>query len=403
MKKVLIITYYWPPSTDSKVLRWLFFTKYLKQYNWEPVVISLLPGHEAEKDDSFYREQIPEGIEEYNIPPVYKTRCFIKKMFKKTLNNNTDCHITNTIKRIVKTIGNQTFDSIITAGPPHVVHEIGKSIKLLYKINWIADFSTGWYSDIPSQGAVDLSPTEKLVQRFNNEVLPFCDLILTTSNKLSEQFAQAGFNKVETLTNGYDYIPVIKETDKKFTLVHIGTMTSTRNPENLWKAIAALKLVDPSFKENFRLELIGETDKSIFESLVTYKLIENLTYRDYLEPKDAISREFQSQVLLLVVDRTLDAQGIIPSKMYEYLSAYRPILGIGPVSGDAAEILQYSQAGRMFNYREFRELKNQIADWYDDFKNKELVVRSIGVNRYSRRRLTRQLVELLEKQTSELF
>ena len=399
MKKVLIITYYWPPSTDSKVLRWLYFVKYLKQYNWEPTVISLFPEKNNTNDD-FYAEQIPRDTEIISIhaeTQIHK----LKRILQKDDSNSTGINIKKAAKRILKTINNKSFNAFITDGPPHEIHFIGKKLKNQLKIPWLVDFTFGWFTEIHFSDTAQRTKTEKIKQRFESDILPLCDFIITGSNKLASQFIEIGYDRVEIITDGYDYIPVVKETDNKFTILHVGRMSNNRNPDNLWKALATLKFEDEDFSNDLRIELVGEIDRSIFKSLIHQNLIENLVYREYLEPTDAITRQFQSQVLLLIINRTLDAQGIIPNKLFEYLAAFRPILGIGPVGGDAAEIVQYSKAGRMFNYKEYRELKNQLSDWYNDYKNKELVVRSIGVKKYSRRSLTRQLVDILEKVSSQ--
>jgi glycosyltransferase involved in cell wall biosynthesis len=206
--------------------------------------------------------------------------------------------------------------------------------------------------------------------------------------------------KFFTITNGYDEDDKYKgpiTRDKKFSLAHIGTMVRTRNPEALWSVLAELVKENAGFAEDFELKLVGKIDISVLDSLEKYGLKKFLNKIDYLPHADTIKLQQESQLLLLLINNSKNAKGILTGKFFEYMAAQRPIICIGPADGDAAKILAETNSGLISGYEDHEGLKRNILDLYSKYKQNTLVVNSGNIARYSRLSLTERLVEVLNK------
>jgi len=153
------------------------------------------------------------------------------------------------------------------------------------------------------------------------------------------------------------------------------------------------------FSEDLRIQLVGKVDFSVIESIRKYKLTNNLIRIDYLPHAEAISKQQSSQLLMLLINNTPNARGILTGKFFEYLASGRPIIGVGPVDGDAATILRETGAGVMIDYHEVRKAEEQLLNYYQLYKNNQLSLKVESVEKYSRRNLTGKMAELLNQLT----
>ena len=206
---------------------------------------------------------------------------------------------------------------------------------------------------------------------------------------------------IHVIPNGFDEEDFKTEQPVKmddfFTLSHIGTLNAARNPLALWKALAVLCAEDNQFKSDLRINLIGKVDYSVVEDIYSNGLKDNLIKIDYLPHRDAVARQQSSQLLLLLINRTPNASGIITGKCFEYLASGRPVLGIGPVDGDAAHLLQETGSGKMVGFDDVEALSKTVRDYYELYKNKALTLDAGSVAQYSRKSLTGQLANLLNQ------
>ncbi len=105
----------------------------------------------------------------------------------------------------------------------------------------------------------------------------------------------------------------------------------------------------------------------------------------------------QSAVLLLAINDSSNSKGILTGKFFEYLAAGRPILAIGPLDGDVAQILKDSEAGVIADYHDTEQMKKIIIQLYEKYLRNDLSVLPKGIEKYSRRNLTGELTEILNK------
>ena len=428
MKKVLIITYYWIPSGGAGVQRWVKFAKYLRQYGWEPIIYTPENPEYPSIDHSFEKD-IPADITVLKTPiwepyNVYRNLTgkknqainagFISENKKQGWKDKLSIWIRGNflipdprrfwIKPSVRFLSDylkeNPVDAIITTGPPHSMHLIGMGLKKNFpSLPWVADFRDPWtnidfYKDLNLTWFAD-----KIHHKLEREVLQNADTVLVVSRGMEEEFAPMKPKRLQVITNGYDESDVQVGTlalDGRFSISHIGTLNAARNPRIVWKVLSEICAENVDFKKDLQIQLVGKVDFSVLEDIQNYGLLEQLLKIDYLSHSEAIAKQNSSQVLMLLINQSGNAKGILTGKFFEYLAAKRPILAVGPTDGDAAVVLNETGAGVIVDFADERETKTAILNYYNQYKKGTLSVQSESVERFSRRSLTGELAGLLD-------
>ena len=424
-KKVLIITYYWPPAGGSGVQRWLKFSKYLRGFDIEPVIYTIDNPSYPILDKSSESE-IPKDLEilkQAIFEPNSMLSFFGRNNKKESagfLNPNPTFFgsiiqyiranyfipdarkfwIQPSVNFLSNYLENNHIDAIITTGPPHSMHLIGLELKKKLGIKWISDFRDPWTEiDYFQQLPLTKKATKKH-QDLEQEVLRKSDMVVVVGETMKEKFLKYS-KRIKVLTNGFDTIEtsLTQELDEKFSITHVGLMNSDRNPTILWKVLNEISNTNLNFKNDLRIKLIGKLDDAVIQDLKVFdhNTIETIPYLDH---KDVSKYQASSQVLLLSINEVPSAKGIITGKIFEYLQAKRPILAIGPEDGDAAMILKNTNAGTIIGFKNKTVLKATILNLYKDYKEGVLFVKSINIEQYHRKNITSQLAEVIKKVVS---
>ena len=151
----------------------------------------------------------------------------------------------------------------------------------------------------------------------------------------------------------------------------------------------------PGFSEHLELKLIGTISKDILDTIHSYNLSDHLNYLGYVSHQEALIHQRKSQVLLLIEINSRNTISIIPGKLFEYMVSQRPIIAIGPRSSDFAQIIKETNTGVFFDYSEKEALKESIKSYYEKFLEGNMQVHAVGVEQYSRKKLTERLAELI--------
>lgn len=426
MKKVLIITYYWPPAGGPGVQRWLKFVKYLRNFEIEPVVY--IPENPSYPiiDESFQSE-VPEGIkvikkkifEPYALAGLFskkETHTISSGIISKEENQSAlqkamlyirgnyfipDARkfwVKPSIKFLKKELYEGNYDAVITTGPPHSLHLIGLQLKEELDIKWIADFRDPW-TQIGYHEKLKLTKSaRKKHEKLEKDVLKTADHIITTSFTTRDEFISKTSKPVSMITNGFDAeINEEQPGNDKFELAHVGSLLSERNPTKLWKAIGELIRENKDFSDNFRLRLAGKVSDEILKSIDDYGLQRYLQNEGYVSHSKALEIQRSASVLLLIEIDSEETRGIIPGKLFEYLASKRPILAIGPEYWDAEKIIKRTDAGEFFSYQNMSGIKSFILKQFLKYKDKELADRSHDISEYHRKALTEKLANLIKK------
>jgi len=423
-KKLLIITYYWPPAGGPGVQRWLKFVKYLPDFNIQPIVFipenptypiidKGLQSEVSEKAIILKKKIVePYGLASFfgknktkkissGIIPNQKKQSLLEKTLLWIRGNLfiPDARflwVKPSVKYLKKYIQENDIDTIVTSGPPHSLHLIGLQLKKELNIKWLADFRDPW-TTIGYHKALKLSSyAEKKHKALEVKVLNSADTIIVTSKTTKTEFLAITSKPIEVITNGYDIEKVDKQVlDEKFTLAHIGSFLSDRNPRILWQALQELVTQNETFKNDFQLKLIGAVSQEVLDTISKFKLTDYVLNLGYVSHQEALEHQRKSQVLLLIEINSEYTKSIIPGKLFEYMVSERPIIAIGPEGSDFAEIITSTNTGVFFTYDEKEKLKALLLKYYHEYQNKNLKVNAVGLQQFSRKYLTEKLSKLL--------
>lgn len=406
--------------------RWLKFVKYLPDFGYEPhVYIPENPTYPL-LDEKLLSEVSEKAIivknkifEPYGFASVFskkktknissgiipnkKKQSFVEKAMLWIRGNVfiPDARIfwvKPSILFLRKYLIENNIDTIITTGPPHSLHLIGLQLKKEMQINWITDFRDPW-TTIGYHKELKLSNwAAKTHKKLEKEVLNACDSIIVTSPTTKKEFEAITSKPISVITNGYDVEKTVpKPKDGKFTLAHIGSLLSERNPMVLWGVLSELVSENTLFASQFELKLIGAVSAEVVFAIKKHGLEKHMNLLGYVSHETALQEQKSSQVLLLIEINSPDTKCIIPGKLFEYMVSERPILALGPVNADFEQILKSTNTGIFFNYNEKEALKSQILMFFDAFLAKNLNVHAVGLQKYSRKSLTKDLVDILKE------
>ena len=424
MKKVLIITYYWPPAGGPGVQRWLKFVKYLPEFNIQPIVYCPENPSYPTLDSSLLHE-VDSKITVLKHPIKEPLR-FLKLLFKSKTNKLSKGGIPDSKKQglferfllfirgnffipdarifwvkpsvryLSSYISKHQIDTIITTVPPHSVHLIGMQLKAKYQLQWLADFRDPW-TDISYHKNLNLTRNAQQKHlKLEGQVLNATDHIIVTSSQTKQLFSKITQKPISVITNGFDDENVPSITlDSKFSLTHIGSLLNQRNPILLWNVLSELVQEIPKFKANFQLVLVGNISADVRNSIDSTGLTSFLKTVGSVTHNEAVMYQRKTQVLLLLEANTTEASYIIPGKLFEYINANRPIVALGPKHSDIPSILKYTNTGRYFDYDNETALKTHILQLFEGYKTNSLSVTSKDIERFSRKNCTKQLAEVL--------
>ena len=427
-KKILIITYYWPPAGGPGVQRWLKFVKYLPEFGWKPTVfIPENPSYpivdetlqnEVSKDLEIIRTKI---WEPYQIAELFgkDNKKFKAGQFDVGKNQSWKSKLSIWVrgnffipdarvfwvkpsaKYLKRYLKENNFDAVVTTGPPHSVHLIGLELKKeVPNLKWIADFRDPW-TEISYYKHLKLTKSsDKKHRSLEQKVFKTADITLATSYTDADNFRKKGANAF-CVTNGFDGFENALNTKKntKFTLSYIGVLEQLRNPEILWSTLNQIIQENEAFKSDFELKFVGRVDDKILNEIENSKLKNSLNNVGYLSHLEANAEMQNSDVLLMTNFPDESSKGIIPGKIFEYLATGKPILSFGPKESDVKKILDETNAGKHFSYQDSAELKAFLIDHYQNWKSGITSSKTKNIEQFSRRNLTGKLSEILETET----
>ena len=416
--KVLIITYYWPPAGGSGVQRWLKFVKYLRNFDVEPIVYTVDNANYPKEDKTLLHE-VPTNIKILKQPIWEPTNLLFwkkKEAQKSDVSNAVNngflsfirgnffipdpkiFWVNSSVKFLHQYLKENKVEVVISTGPPHSMHLIAQKLKQKTNIKWIADFRDPWSNLYYNEEFRQLSFAKKKNEKLENSVFKNADCILTVSNSLKKEFDQKA-TRVEVITNGFDD-EVVTNTlitlDEKFSISYIGLLPKQSNPKFLFKVLSTLCAEDTDFKANLKLNFIGDISEDVKKEIINYNLLENTNFIGYVSHKEAIAYQKKAQVLLLLIPNVAKSGGILTGKLFEYLTAKRPILAMGPETGDLSEILKNTSSGVVVDFDNDAKLTSEIRNLYQQYKTGDLQVNSKNIEQFHRKELTKSLSEIIK-------
>ena len=429
-KKVLIITYYWPPSGGSGVQRWLKFVKYLPQFGWQPYVFTPENPSFSIRDESLLKD-IPVEAEVIRFPIWEPYEAFFKMssvLGKKKSAKSTDLvsvkeqslfqkvstflrgnflipdprifWVRPSVKFLTDFLRDNEISTVVTTGPPHSMHLIGLRLKNKNpSLTWVADFRDPWSEwgllDSLQVGAM----ARKIHRKLEKKVLQRADNVITITPFYVRRFEALSQRKVALLTNGYDeddFKSISIQRNNKFMIRHAGIINEKCDPKPFMQAVLHLLKTNTTLKAKLRIDFVGEVHQQFKEFVLSNQDLSSITsFTASVPHQELISLYGSSSLLLLVLTGYKDAEGYMPGKLFEYLATGLPILGIGPAKGDASKLLSTTDSGDMVEGRDNEKIQQKLMEHFEAWDNGTSVVRAGKATLYSRRDITKQLIDLL--------
>lgn len=427
-KKLLIITYYWPPSAGSGVQRWLKFAKYLPEFGWEPVIFTPENPDFDLKDDSLLKEINP-NLEVIKFP-IWEPYGIFRKIKKEKLTDTS-----KVLEKKKKSIGDKSaiwlranvlipdprvfwvkpsveflkdlveqgqFNAVITTGPPHSLHLIGLGLKKKTGIKWLADFRDPWSKWEFLDTLPMLEWVKKRHEKLEGEILAFADSITTISPTFQQDFEQLGKRKIHLLTNGYDSEDLPKNWNfsvsnhETIEILYTGVIDAIRNPIPF---IQAFQETFQSSNQKAILRFVGKVSEAVINHVSQDAwLKDNVKFEGYVSHEKVFDYYQNAHLLLLILTDTKNAKGNIPGKLFEYLSTGRPILALGDPEGDSSAILSSCHGGKVISHLDSKGIKDFLIKFQPQSEYKV----SKEVEHYSRKNLSQQLAKILDEQKDPL-
>lgn len=393
MRKLGIITYYWPPAGGPGVQRWLKLSKYLARQDVELYIVTvdadkatyplldqglLDDVHEnihvtrtttSEKFSAYKKvtgtKQVPfSGFsgEEMNVSFVQKTARFIRgNFFVPDARKGWNVHAYTAAAKLIQEHDIQHW---VTTSPPHSSQMIGRRLQKNLGIHWTADFRDPWTDIYYYRKFYPLAITRWFERKLEHTVFSACDTLISVSPSWSKLYISKGATpseKVHTITNGFDiedFSSILPERPELFTITYAGTLAGQYPVADFVKALNALGFP-------VKLRIIGSWDDSSRMKLESLSTHVDLEFISYVPKKDLNAYLVNSHLMLFLLPEVDSASGHVPGKLFDYLGGGNPILGLGPVEGDAAKIIGSAQAGHVFSYGDTDGIVNFISKMHD--------------------------------------
>lgn len=426
-KKVLIFTYYFPPAGGVAVQRFLKFSKFLPEFGWEPIIVTVGNGsypyyddsllQEVSKDLKVHRTKTFEPFEVYNLltgkkgksMPVVSVGNQSNKSFFQKLSEYIRANffvpdarkgwVPYAIKCAEGIMATEKIDAVITTGPPHSTHLIGLNLKKTYGVKWVADFRDPWTSIFYNELLPRTEATKQKDMALESEVLNSADVVTVISPGLEHEFSERA-SAIEVIYNGYDeadFKQPVEALGKEFTLSYVGNLLASQNVPALWKAIARLNAEG----HKIGVDITGRADASVVTSIETSRIKELVRIHDFVPHRQAVSRMMAADMLLFVVPDVAGNELILTGKLFEYLGSCSSMLSIGPAYGNAAQILNTTGRTAIIDYANEEAIYAQLLDGIKKFNAgvRDKFTAQAGHEVFTRRSQTAAMAGLLSKLT----
>jgi len=428
VKKVLIITYYWPPSGGSGVQRWLKFVKYLREFGVEPIVLTIDP-HFATFPNYDYSllKEIPEGIEIHTTQASSPFELY-KKVRKKDapqagFSGEKTSRLLDKVMRFIRgnffipdaRIGWNKFaiekakeiilqnkiDSIITSSPPHSTQLIGLELKRMFNLNWLADLRDPWTEIYYNKELFRTSLAKKKDYKLEQLCLKNADKIVVVSEDIKRHFGanrKEILDKINVIPNGFDETDFLEVKSKlegenlisknitNKVISYVGNLGEQYPVEGFLEAFSEIVKNDSEWK----LQFIGNCHDGVKRMVELLKISANVEFIPYVNHSEAIDFMLKASILLLIIPEIENNKGILTGKLFEYLATGNTIINIGPKDGDAAAILNENAISITLNPTE----KQEIIDFILNSTPSDSKM-NFTTSKFSRKNLTGEMANLI--------
>ncbi len=430
MKKILLITYDFPPAM-SGVRRVIKFIKYLPEFGWQPIVLTVKTARTFLQDDRPLQEITKQGVPVYRCGSLDPYRLSEKCIRRRGAEKGQGAREQQVRRASASGRGMMRFlrrwlfipdDRVLwvpfaliaarrlihehnpaviyTTSYPNSTHLVGLRLRRRHPVKWVADFRDGWvqnpyFFDPPTvlHRSVSAALERRVVRR--------ADLVITVSEPITRhcgQLVPGQEEKCMTIPNGFDeddFRDLTRTPHEKFTITYTGTSFGQRTPEPFLRAIAQLLEEEPDMRATLQVLMFTRLDAKMMQLIKHRQLDDVVHVCDFVSYQEALQQQVNADVLLIMIPDGANTNIMVTQKVFEYLRARRPILALVP-DGVCRQLIDEAQAGASVYPADIPGIKQAILNFYARWRRNELAVPPWDrLSDYSRRQLTNQLASRL--------
>lgn len=438
-KKVLVITYYFPPAGGAAVQRTLKFINFLPFHDWEPVVLTVSNPDYLIVDKQLL-QKVPRWLKVYTSYIFEPHRLYMKFTNKEagqaidlSVDENVETGSLSFKERIsdfirswffipdarvfwtpfaiwrgLQVIKKENIDLIYSSAPPNTVHLIASALKFFTGKQWVADFRDPWTKYLAPQRSHFIP--QKLDEFLGKRIINHADRVVSVGKgvkgELEKTARQKPLEKIAVITNGFseeDYSELKIEPTKKFSICYMGSLYAKYDFNPFITAVENVFASSDNFKNDFRLVFCGRLDAASKKRFEATGFCSNISFLGNKSQKEALETMCASTLLLLYIIDSVEGKGIPTSKLYEYIGSRRPILALAPEDSEAAVIIQETETGLIIPPDQIKAIENSISKLYQNWKKgslDDMVKMKPERNKYEIKSLTKALVKVFDDATS---
>jgi glycosyltransferase involved in cell wall biosynthesis len=430
MRRVLFVTYYFPPAGGIGVQRPLRWIRLLPEFGWEPVVLAPDNPDYPLRDEKLVRE-IPDGLIVVRAPIREPYRLYRRWLGRRGSGPIDTAGFTREERkrlpwrdRLAETIRAAVFipdarigwyapalargleairslrpDAVLSTAPPYTTHLIARTLARRAGLPWAADFRDSWigWHSTPRRPF----PASLIDRRLERAVTSGADVVLAASRGVSDDLRSRsrGGNRFEVLYNGYDVPPPPpRRPGDRMIITYTGTLFPNTPPWPLLDALDAWGREEPAIRDRIRVRFVGRISPEVETRLASARYAPFVERGGFLDHERTLAAQAESDVLLLLLDESLVRAGVLTGKLFEYFGARRPVLAVCP-DGEAAGLVREMSAG-VVAPPETAAVAKEIRALFEAWREGRLIswgFREGSIARLHRREQVRRLGKILEE------
>lgn len=426
MFKVLVIAYYFPPMGLSGVQRVLKFTKYMKEYGWEPTVITTDKTAYYAHDKSLMKEAedaeikiIRTGGKDPNSllskrGTVKMPREFIRKLLgliSKTIfiPDNKKFWSRKAYKKAKEILSKEEFDIIFISVPPFSQFQVATKLKQEFNIPLIVDYRDSW---LDNQFAFYPTPYHRWRHKsMEYTAIRHADKVIVVNRRIKEKllrnYKYLSFEDIEIIPHGFDSedfenVKPITFKEKKLRILYSGIFYENITPKYFLKAYKELSKDRPDITENIELHFIGHFRRENKKLVKKLKLFESVFDHGYLDHNEAVRFLLSMDILWLMLGDEKGMEMVTAGKLFEYFGTRKPIIGCLPEGASKIALENYG-ASFLTKPNDIKAIKKVFIEVYNLFQRNALPTPDEEfIIKHDRKNLTQRLIKNFQFHLKEI-